>query len=339
MRTSTPARPTHRQRVVAIAVGLAATSALITSCASSTSSTDPASPSVPPQTSAAACTPARPATPGSTQAKLTVDGKAREYTLNIPPKYDGSTALPVVVAFHGRGGNATQQLLLTSFDTSSDKNNFILVVPNAINGQWDLPLVPGRATSDTTYVSELVTALGQRLCIDKSRLYASGMSLGSAMTFALACAPKQSFAAFGGVGASFYRPVCNAAPPAPIIYFHGTADAIVPFEGGKVAGSPARSITARVTAANANMADWANHNGCPPTPSVSDLGDTTRTIWSGCKNNASVDFYRINGGGHTWPGANQLVADFTEKSLGKTTQAVDATELMWSFFEQYQLQS
>ena len=87
------------------------------------------------------------------------------------------------------------------------------------------------------------------------------------------------------------------------------------------------------------MADWANHNGCSPTPNVSDLGDTTRTVWSGCKNNASVGFYRINGGGHTWPGANQLVADFTEKSLGKTTQAVDATELMWSFFEQYQLQS
>ena len=81
------------------------------------------------------------------------------------------------------------------------------------------------------------------------------------MTFALACAPKQSFAAFGGVGASFYRPVCNAAPPAPIIYFHGTADPVVPYEGGRVAGSPARSITARVTAANQNMADWANHNG------------------------------------------------------------------------------
>ena len=62
---------------------------------------------------------------------------------------------------------------------------------------------------------------------------------------------------------SFYRPVCNAAPPAPIIYFHGTADPVVPYEGGKVAGSPARSITARVTAANQNMADWANHNGCP----------------------------------------------------------------------------
>lgn len=339
MRASSQARHTHQRRVAALAVGVAATSVLITSCASSTSSTDSASPSGPAQTAAAACTPARPATPGSTQAKLTVDGTSRDYTINIPPGYDGTQPLPLVMAFHGRGSNASQQLLLTSFDTSSDKNNFILVLPNAIKGQWDLPVIPGRATSDTTLVSELSTALSQRLCVDKSRMYASGMSLGSAMTFALACAPKQSFAAFGGVGASFYRPVCNAAPPAPIIYFHGTADPVVPYEGGKVAGSPARSITARVTAANQNMADWANHNGCPPTPNVSDLGDTTRTVWSGCKNNASVDFYRINGGGHTWPGANQLVADFTEKSLGKTTQTVDATELMWSFFEQYQLQS
>ena len=339
MRESTPARHTHRRRVAAVAVGIAATSVLITSCASSPSSTDSASPSAPVQTAAAACTPARPATPGSTQAKLTVDGNSRDYTINIPPRYDGTQALPLVMAFHGRGSNASQQLLLTSFDTSSDKNNFILVLPNAIKGQWDLPIIPGRATTDTTFVSELSAALSQRLCVDKSRTYASGMSLGSAMTFALACAPKQSFAAFGGVGASFYRPVCNAAPPAPIIYFHGTADPVVPYEGGRVAGSPARSITARVTAANQNMADWANHNGCSPTPNVSDLGDITRPVLSGCMNNASVGFCRINGGGHTWPGANQLVADFTEKSLGKTTQAVDATELMWSFFEQYQLQS
>ncbi len=324
----------------AVALGVTATllTGFLAGCSRASTSDSPTS-AAPTQSAVAPCTPARPATTGSSMQKLRVGGKQREYSLNIPPNYDGTKALPLVLTFHGRGSNATQQLLLTSFDTVSDKNDFILVAPNAIGGQWALPAIPGKATSDTTYITELMTALTQRLCVDKTRLYASGMSLGSAMTFALACAPKQTFAAFGGVGASFYRPVCSAAPPAPLIYFHGTADPIVPFEGGKVAGSPAGSITTRVSGANQNMDDWAKHNGCTGDPSVSDLGDTTRTIWSGCKNNATVDYYRVNGGGHTWPGASQLVADFTEERLGKTTQAVDATQLMWQFFKQYQLPS
>lgn len=302
-------------------------------------SEDTSTSAAPSQSAAAQCTPAKAATTGSSTGKIEVDGTQRDYSINIPPSYDGVSALPLVLNLHGRGGNATQQLLLTGFDTSSDKNNFILVSPNAIGEQWDLPAVPGRATSDTTYITELLTSLEQRLCIDKTRLYAAGMSLGSVMTLALACAPNQSFAAFGGVGASFYRPMCDRSPPAPLIYFHGTADPVVPFEGGKVAGSPAGSITARVNAADENMAAWANHNGCNPTPTVNDLGDTARTIWSDCKNNANVDYYRIDDGGHTWPGANQLVSDFIEERLGKTTQTVDATELMWQFFEQYQLPS
>lgn len=330
------ALPRSRRVLTLISVALVVTALLVTGCSRGTTGESPAS-SGPTQTAAAPCTPAKPATTGSSTAKLTVNGKQRDYSINLPPGYDGSKALPMVLTFHGRGSNASQQLLLTSLDTVSDKNDFILVAPNAIGGQWALPLIPGKATSDTTFITELVTALTQRLCVDATRLYASGMSLGSAMTFALACAPKQSFAAFGGVGASFYRPVCNAAPPAPLIYFHGTADPIVPFGGGKVSGSPSGSITARVSGANENMADWAKHNGCTTDPTVSDIGDTTLTVWSSCKNNASVDYYRVNGGGHTWPGASQLVADFTEQSLGKTTQAVDASELMWEFFSKYQL--
>ncbi len=85
------------------------------------------------------------------------------------------------------------------------------------------------------------------------------------------------------------------------------------------------------------MADWANHNGCAPDQTVTEKADVTRTVWSQCSNNADVDYYRIDGGGHTWPGANELVVSFTESSLGKTTQTVDATQLIWDFFKEYQL--
>lgn len=331
-----PAR-TRGRRFKTFAVGLAIAALAVTGC-SRTTATEPSTPAPPPSPSQVApCTPGRAATPGTTTEKIQVAGNSRSYTLNIPPGYNGSTALPLVMTFHGRGSNATQQLLVTGFDTSSNKNNFILVTPDAIDGNWALPTIAGRATSDTEFVSELLTALGQRLCVDQTRQYASGMSLGSAMTLALACSPTQTFAAFGGVGASFYRPTCNAAPPAPLIYFHGTADPIVPFEGGKIVGSPARSITSRVKSANQNMADWANHNGCASEPTVTQKADVAEIVWSDCKNNSNVDYYRIDDGGHTWPGTNELVAAFTESRLGKTTQTVKATDLMWEFFKQYQL--
>ena len=85
------------------------------------------------------------------------------------------------------------------------------------------------------------------------------------------------------------------------------------------------------------MADWATHNKCQSGPSKKNIGDTTRLVWSDCANSADIDFYRTKGGGHTWPGSSELVAAFLENSLGKTTQAVNASELMWEFFSQYRL--
>jgi len=241
------------------------------------------------------------------------------------------------MTFHGRGSNSTQQLLVTGFGEVSDKNDFILVAPDAIGGQWDLPAASGTATTDTGLVAQLLGDLREDLCTDTTRTYASGFSLGSAFTLLLACAQEQTFAAFGGAGASFYRSQCDDSPPAPIIYFHGTKDPVVPFEGGTVAGSPANDPTSAVTPATKNMADWATHNKCQAGPSEKKIGDTTRFVWDNCANNADVNFYRTNGGGHTWPGSSETIAAFLESSLGKTTQAVNATELMWKFFSQYKL--
>lgn len=326
-------RPMGRMGVIASCV--VATVALLTGCGVRSETTS--EPVAPPPSSAAACSPARTTIAGTTSQTITVDGVEREYLLNVPPGYNGSQPLPLVMTLHGRGGNASQQLLLTGFSSSSDVNNFILVAPSAINGNWDLPLTPGRATTDTTFIAEMIGQVESKLCVDSTRRYASGMSLGSAMTLALACAPNQSFAAFGGVGASFYRPACADAPPAPLIYFHGTDDKVVPYEGGSVAGSPRGSITRRVAPVDQTMADWANHNGCSPEPTTTEIGDTTNIVWGNCTANATVDFYRVNDGGHTWPGTGDLIAAFTERSLGRTTQAVKATDLMWEFFKQYQL--
>ncbi len=283
------------------------------------------------------CSTPRPAQVGTTTETITVDGIPRNYQLNVPPSYDPTQPTPVVMTFHGRGSNSGQQLLVTGFGGASDENGFILIAPDAIGGQWDLPSGSTTTTSDTDFVAEVLTEVREDLCTDITRTYASGFSLGSAFTLLLACAPTQTFAAFGGAGASFYQSDCDNSPPAPIIYFHGTKDPVVPFKGGSVAGSPSNDPTSTVTPATDNMAGWAAHNECTTGPTKKTFGQTTRLLWSDCANSADVDFYRTSGGGHTWPGSSETIAAFLESSLGTTTQDVDATELMWEFFSQYQL--
>ena len=115
----------------------------------------------------------------------------------------------------------------------------------------------------------------------------------------------------------------------PIAAFMGTADPIVPFNGGKV-NCCGGSI---VAAAPASMAGWAAHDGCDAQPEAQKLSsDVTLRQWPGCQPSGEVRFYIINGGGHTWPGS-AIDATF----LGKTTKQISATDTLWAFFQAHPL--
>lgn len=316
-----------------VAVGLAGAlvvSLALTACNSSTNQDAGAT------ASPATCDPQKPASPGTTEQTITIGGKSRTYVQSIPSGYDGINPLPIVMTFHGRGSSARAQLALTGLEQQSNNEGYLLVAPDAVDGEWALPNTPSQATSDTRFVSAILDKLSSSYCVNRQRAYASGLSLGSAMTFVLACVPNRQFAAFGGVGASFYRSSCDGSAPAPIIYFHGTADPVVPFAGGKVnsTGSP---ITREVQPAADNMAAWAKHNKCNPGSTDQVIGEVTEFRWTSCAQDAEVDFYEVAGGGHTWPGTDPTIAGFTESFLGKTTQDVNANDLMWKFFSSYEL--
>lgn len=161
--------------------------------------------------------------------------------------------------------------------------------------------------------------------VDPRRVYATGISNGAAVVFALACANVGGFAAYGGVAGACYLPACHRAPPQPIVYFHGTADPVVPIDGEVASGitiAPARQY----------MADWAAHNGCSADPHQSVIGsDVTLLTWSGCRDGADVDYY-IAGGGHSWPGAPLAVVRSAGPFFGHTTESISASQIMWDFF-------
>lgn len=255
---------------------------------------------------------------------LGVDGTQRRYIVHAPTGYDGTEPLPVVFLFHGLGSSAAEVALYSSFPTAADDGGFLLVSPQAVGtpSTWDVMAPPEQRASDAAFWLELTRTLGDEWCVDADRQYATGMSNGSAVIFAMACSGAFPFKAYAGVAATFYdETACGDAPPTSILYFHGTADEVVPFEGGETPIFPVRSV-------DAVMADWARHDGCDTGPRTAEVAsDVERETWRGCDDDSRLETYVIDGGGHTWPGA-----DFEVPVLGRTTSSIDATDLIVDFF-------
>jgi polyhydroxybutyrate depolymerase len=91
------------------------------------------------------------------------------------------------------------------------------------------------------------------------------------------------------------------------------------------------------------LTGWVAHNGCSPEPEAADLTPSiSRRVHRQCKGGASVEFYFIVGGGHTWPGSKLLTTAEASnpnrnRNGGDTTTDIDATELSWAFFQRHAL--
>lgn len=250
----------------------------------------------------------------------------RTYILHIPPQYDGTTRLPLVLNLHGFGSNARNQAAYSRLPQKADEEGFILVTPHGAGTppQWNNAQLPS-GVDDVAFISGLLDHLESTLCIDPERMYAAGISNGAAFASRLACNLPDRIAGIAFVAATIYPVVCDSTTPVPVIAFHGTADACVPYDGGTTAcGRGALPVQPVETYA----ARWAEHNGCDPEPARGRLTEHVRTLaYSECDENSTVILYTVEGGGHTWPGSIDV------PRLGPVTNEIDATDLLWEFFE------
>jgi polyhydroxybutyrate depolymerase len=252
------------------------------------------------------------------------EGETRTYQLYVPDSYDGTRPVPVVFDFHGNGSNAVQQMIYGNFEPEADQNGFVIVAPDGqgADRHFNLTGEPG-LQNDVTMVGALLDHIEAELCVDTRRVYATGMSDGGAMASVLACLAPNRFAAFGAVAVVVYVKGCAGTYPVAILAFKGTADPIVPYNGGKITCCGGQSLPGAPTA----MADWEAHDGCSPAATDKQLSSQVdERTWSGCKG-GDVVYYIIDGGGHTWPGSIPIAA------FGLTTQQINASRTIWAFFE------
>ncbi len=268
---------------------------------------------------------------GSRVQSIESEGVERNYRLYVPAGYRPGTPTPLVLNFHGFGSNALEQERYSEYPAAADKYGFIVATPEGTGSpqEWYLygPVEQGYV-DDFAFTGALIDELSATLCIDASRIYATGISNGGGMTSLVGCRLNDRIAAIAPVAGSPYAEgQCRGEGPMPIVAFHGTEDRLVPFEMGPDSG--------RLDLFNAgvrnNMHDWAQHNGCNLTLQTQRIAsDMVLESYVGCKDGADVHLYIIEGGGHTWPGASRDLP-----ALGATTQSISATELSWRFFAEH----
>ena len=261
-------------------------------------------------------------------------GQKREYLLYVPRNYDRTKPTPLVISMHGAGGWPAQQMKLSGWNRLADAHGFIVVYPSAAEGVgpriWHVDRGAG-LMRDVKFISALIDTVAAAYHIDRSMIFANGLSNGGGMTFVLSCTLADRIAAFGMVAAAQTLPWswCRDRRPAPMIAFHGTDDHLIRYRGGQ-SGISQISFPNVVTWTK----NWARRNQCDDRPVDSVLAaDVMRREYIKCAGDAAVVLYTITGGGHTWPGGTPM----PEWWVGRTSNGVDATSEQWKFFREHPL--
>ena len=287
------------------------------------------------------CDPARPRAAGDFFQTIDSGGLTRRYMLHIPPSYSdtgGADATPLVLLFHGSGGKARGIARYTGLPAKADRAGFIAVMPQGLattfipEPEWNFTTLGPHgpdAPDDVAFIDDLLDALESELCIDSARVFSTGFSGGAGLSVRLACDLSDRIAAIAPVAGVYFPPFkpfhipepgCLSTRPVPVIAFHGAADKGVPFEGG----DGLRSIE------DEHIPGWAAHNGCASVPMEAQVTQNVRLVrYQDCDEDATVELYVIDGGGHQWPDAT---FEAQPQKFGSATHEISANDLMWDFF-------
>ena len=226
---------------------------------------------------------------------------------------------------------------LSDFDAVADVNNLLVVYPDGYDKSW----ADGRGASpadrhhvdDVGFLVALTSKLVKDFSVASGHVFVTGMSNGGFMANKLGCDRADVFAAIAPVAGTLGVGVaCNPSRPVSVLAAHGTADPLVRFNGGDVHG---RGGVSHSVSASSLVDKWRSLDGCQGEPwkqELPDVGDGTfvrRFDSTACAASSEVVFYRIDDGGHTWPGGKQYLP---RAIIGPTTRAFDASEVIAQFF-------
>ena len=288
---------------------------------------------------------------------VTVGSVPRSYRRYVPAA-DASAPLPIVINLHGLLSNIDQQVAITAFEDLAAEQRFLVLTPQGTGApaHWDTSARAGN--QDVTFVTSMLDEVESSFCVDTARVYATGLSDGGLMASALACALPDRIAAIGVVSGLVGPTACAQGRTVPLVAFWGTKDVVLPYCGGvgpavaalasgNLAATPADPVCPPADQAGFPpvedvVGEWARLDGCAASPQLTHAADDVdQRTYGGCRGGAAVVLYSVVGGGHTWPGSKfmEAVSNAGVAIVGHTTDSIDATRVIWSFFQRYALPS
>lgn len=294
---------------------------------------------------AGACLARRPAVelgPQDETRRYVHDSRERRYILHRPAQ-PAAGPRPLVFALHGGGGSARQMIDLTlgRLNALADRDGFYVVYPDGVENGWndgrrDIQSIAHRENiDDVGFLRGLVAALAAEFPIDATRILVGGISNGGMMSYRLACEAPEFRAAVPVASqiSALLAPECRPPRPITLVIINGEEDPIVPYAGGEIRLFSWTRSRGAVLSTEATFALGQTWNACAPAGAEEalpdrDPADGTRVFVrrSGpCADGVQTILYRIQGGGHAWPGGH---AYLSEGLIGRTSRDLDVSEVI-----------
>ncbi|HMN50098.1 MAG TPA: alpha/beta hydrolase-fold protein [Ignavibacteriaceae bacterium] len=267
---------------------------------------------------------------------LMIFGRNRFFKVHLPLGYTVQKEYPVVFVFHGGGGNPDNIEKTTDFSAKADKEGFIVVYPYGTGSfpkklltwnTWDCcGYADKKNIDDVSFIKKVLEIIKTKYSVNQNMIFATGLSNGGMMCYLLACEMPDQFAAVAPVAATMFdENQCTANSEISMIIFNSIDDKHIPYEGGigdesivKVEKMPVEKVV--------NF--WVNKFNCVLL-NKTEVSSYNKIDYMN-KKGTEIIFYKMMGGGHSWPGGERgrLFAD-------KPVKDVSATDLIWDFFKNH----
>ncbi len=293
---------------------------------------------------------------GLERGEIYVAGVRRTFWLARSPRRAGERAVaPLLIVLHGSGMDGRAMARFTGLSARGPAAGITVVFPDGWKGAWH-PARPPDAEpdlDDVRFLSELATHMEVLGAARSWPVFLAGISQGARFAEHVArhgLLPVTGLFLVAGTALEFSRRLA----PVPLLHSRmvlvmGTGDRTAPYQGGPLSRRGLSGVVLRrravlhgelpgedvVAGAEAVAADWAAGNGITGRPLIEELPamaddlPVTRKTWTG-PGSHPVTLYRVDGGGHGWPGGPQFLP---ARVIGPIARHLDATGLLLAMAE------
>lgn len=267
-------------------------------------------------------------------AAETVQLGDRSYNIELPANPNGAR---LILALHGGGGDPDQFAQASGFARAAVKAGYAVAFPAGTgrrgdrlltwNGGYCCGSAAKKRVDDIGFLNQVIEDAADRFGVNPNGIYITGMSNGSIMSETFAARNPGLVRAVAGVSGTMDTGRTTVAGKIPALIIHGTADKMVPYEGGQGDSSLTRTDFSSVDAVvRAFLAPWGNVT--TSSRQIDRRDDRTSVTVTDYKKGALtvVRLIKIEGGAHHWPGGRKA-----RLSEGKT-QEIDANTEILRFF-------